>query len=182
MELDNKITTAQHLAAKLDKLNTYFDVTTSTVDELTTYIEKTVPDEPSTESILENENENILIPLSLLKKDFYMIRDTLIETISSGKTVIKELATKLQMDEGATNGSVISAYAELVGVINNSLKLLTSSYKDILELQKIVNNTKEDPKSLTINGDITVGMNLSDTIREMKKANSEEIIVIEETK
>lgn len=163
---------AQSLANKLDKLNAHFDIAESTIGELSEYVNAIVP-EVDTEIEFDDKSQN-LITISLLKKDFMMIRDTLLTNISNGKNVIQAITVELMSLEGTKNGQMLSAYAELVGVVNNSMKLLTSTYKDIVDIQKAVHI--EEAKDIQKNGtgtgntyntQINVG-SVSDLIQQLK--------------
>lgn len=132
---------AHILANKLDKLNQFFDITQSTVDEITKEVETI--EEPV---IVLDDEDNSIITLSLLKSDFHFIRQTLINNIENGKRVIDKISLEIEVEEQSA-GSVISAYAELVGIINSSLKLLSSSYKDIIDMNIKLNKMQKEEDS-----------------------------------
>ena len=145
---------AQLLANKLDKLNEFFDITESTVQEIAKQVEDIDYEEVS------SEIDDNIITIDLLKKDFLFIRETLLETVKNGKTVIGKLSLEIEVQEGSS-GNVISAYAELVATVNNSLKLLSGTYKDIIEMNiklKKLDSEKES-KDFKINGDLNVTNN-----------------------
>ena len=131
---------ANILANKLDRLNQFFDITQSTVDEITKEVD-TIDDFE-----VIDEDENSIITLSLLKSDFGFIRKTLIDNIENGKKVIDKLSLEIEVEQQSA-GSVISAYAELVGTINSSLKLLSSSYKDIIDMNIKINKIQKEGAS-----------------------------------
>lgn len=99
-----------------------------------------------------------------------MIRETLIETISNGRKVINSLTLNIS-DLEVSNGQILSAYAELVSVVNNSLKLLTSTYKDILTIQNTINDNsnKNGKNKVDINNSIIFGGNMTDIIKKIQK-------------
>lgn len=160
---------AEALANKLDKLNAHFDIAESTIGELSAYVDTISPD-INTDIEYDERSQN-LITIDLLKKDFILMRDTLLTNIDNGKNVIASLSVELMSLEGTKNGQMISAYAELVGVVNNSMKLLTSTYKDIIEIQKsvIIEETKDKQKTGgdVFNTQINIG-NVTDLIAELR--------------
>lgn len=173
MSAQDKLKKAEALATKLDKLNSHFDIAESTIHELSEHIDVLVPT-VDTEIDFDDRSQNI-ITVNLLKKDFMMIRDTLLTNISNGKTVLQAITVDLMALEGSKNSQMISAYAELVGVVNNSMKLLTSTYKDIVDIQKAViveeekdkKNTGGDTNNTQINN--YYGMSVSDLVEQIKQ-------------
>ena len=163
---------AQVLANKLDKLNSHFDVAESTIGELSVYVDSILPDVDTDDISFDDRSQN-LITIDLLKRDFVMIRDTLLTNITNGKNVIQAISVELMSLEGTKNGQMISAYAELVGVVNNSMKLLTGTYKDIVEIQKsVIIEEEKDKQKNGVGGDvyntqINIG-SVSDLIEQIK--------------
>lgn len=143
---------AQALSTKLDKLNSHFDIAESTIGELSEYIDTIVP-EINTDIEYDERTQN-LITINLLKKDFILIRDTLLTNISNGKNVISAMTVELMSLEGTQNAQMLLAYGQLVGIVNNSMKLLTSTYKDIIEIQKSVIVEEEKDNQKNGNGDV----------------------------
>ena len=167
MTNDERIKKAESLAYKLDKLNSHFDVTTSTIHEIAEYVEDMPEDE-------EVEKDTELLSMSMLKSDFKMIRNTLLDTIKNGKKVISNLTTELLQLEG-NSGSAISAYAELIMTVNSSMKLLTETYSNIIKLQKEMSEKNIDKKD--ISEDKYLGVNVTAIIRETKKINTESVYI-----
>lgn len=160
MIMDKKMEKAESLAFKLDKLNSHFDITTSTIHEIAEYVENVSLEDEKV------EEDDELLSMSMLKSDFKMIRDTLLDTIKNGKKVISNLTEDLLQLEG-NSGSAISAYAELIMTVNSSMKLLTETYSNIIKLQKEMSE-----KNVSVNNDISenkyLGVNVTAIIRETK--------------
>ena len=157
------ITQANILAGKLDKLNEFFDITTSTVDEISKHLETI-----DTDIEVIDDSEDI-VTINMLRQDFEFIRTTLMDTVRSGKQVISKLSLEIEIEEGG-NGNLISSYAELIGVVNNSLKLLSTTYKDIVDMNI---KLKAKPKNgdTKIGGDVTVN-NINASVNDIVAALS----------
>jgi hypothetical protein len=174
MTIDQNRATA--LATKLDSLNQYFDITQSTVNEISKHLGA---DEVT--EIVEETDDTQIIDIKTLKADFRTIRDTLLETIKNGKTVIGALTASMA-DLDNQDPDLISAYSSLVGTVNNSLKLLTETYKNILVMQEMINKSK--PKEtqqgkLTVNGSVqinTVSASVDEIIRAMKNGGVTDVL------
>lgn len=165
------------LSNKLDKLNEFFDITSSTVDEIKKEVDTIEVKDYGTTSIVDyNSNQDLsIITIQLLKADFDFIRETLLETVKNGKDVLSKITLEIDIGE-SQSASIISAYAELVGTVNNSLKLLSSTYKDIVDLhiklqKKKEEDDKDKDKGTTIKGDVTINTisaSVGDIINAMK--------------
>lgn len=158
------ISQAEKLASKLDSLNKYFDIAENTVIEVAEELDDNIDIDVNCDDGVD------LLNLNILRQDFDMIRTTLITNISKGREVISALTTSISELE-VTSGQVISAYAELVAVVNNSLKLLTSTYKDILSIQTTLNektNSKDKGSSIN-NSNVIIAGNMSDIIKQIQK-------------
>jgi hypothetical protein len=159
---------AELLANKLDKLNEFFDITTSTIDEINKEVQTIDSDDID---VFDESDDIITIPV--LKKDFNFIRETLLQTVEDGKRVINKISLELDVGEGSP-ASIISAYAELVGTVNNSLKLLSSTYKDIVDINNKLIEKKN--KKQEIKGDINftnniISTSVADVLSAMKRIN-----------
>lgn len=157
---------AEILSSKLDKLNEFFDITTSTIDEIKKEVDAV--EEPEIDII--DTNDDSIITISILKQDFNFIRSTLLETVKNGRLVIDKISLEIDVGEGSS-ASIISAYAELVGTVNNSLKLLSSTYKDIVDINNKINDKKKE-KSGTVQGDVNITNNniISASVNDILKA------------
>jgi methyl-accepting chemotaxis protein len=159
---------AELLANKLDKLNEFFDITTSTIDEINKEVQTIDSDDID---VFDESDDIITIPV--LKKDFNFIRETLLQTVEDVKRVINKISLELDVGEGSP-ASIISAYAELVGTVNNSLKLLSSTYKDIVDINNKLIEKKN--KKQEIKGDINftnniISTSVADVLSAMKRIN-----------
>jgi hypothetical protein len=157
MSLD-KLKKAESLAAKLDKLNSQFEIAESTVYELAEYIDNDI-------EINEEVDDADILSMKMLKEDFKMIRNTLLDTIDNGKKVISNLTQEILTLEG-NSGSAISAYAELIMTVNSSMKLLTETYQNIIKLQKEMSKPEQQS-----DGSPQLGANISEIIRKIKHEN-----------
>jgi hypothetical protein len=163
MNFDEKIKRGEQLANKLDKIAASFDITESAVDEMDTYISESLPAEIVFEEnpiVLSNETIESVIQIGLLKEDFAFIRETILSTVKSGRLIIQSLSDELLLTDSERKSSMISSFAELTNAVNQSLKLLSSIYKDIVHVQKeimnlssaesgVVNNTQNNFISTT---------------------------------
>ena len=168
---------AEILAKKLDGLNAHFDIVESTIDECTEYVQ-------SLESTTFNENSKDINGginegdyldehslLLMLRNDFMSVRETLIDTIKSGKTVVTSVNAKLTtFDDDIGNAEMIGAFATLIKVVNDSSKLLINLYGDIIKTHQLLEKNKKE-KEINIEGDLTINTiagNINDIIRQIK--------------
>jgi transcriptional regulator with PAS, ATPase and Fis domain len=153
MSLDENIKRGEQLAKKLDKISSAFDITESSVDEMNTYISEALPMETTFETNpieLETEVVESVIKLSLLKEDFHTIRETLLSTVKSGRLILQSLADELIISDSERKSSMITSFAELTNAVNQSLKLLSAIYKDIISVQKdiLTLDSKDSPSTV----------------------------------
>lgn len=168
---------AELLANKLDRLNQHFDIVESTVNECAEYIQEIDTSSMSNSNIIVGD-ENILNEtevLTYLKEDFLTARQSLLDTMSNGKTVINAITNQLTVFEGdENNAELVSAYASLVKTVNEGAKLLIQMYTEIIKAHQLINKQK-DEKKVTIAGDININTNnnsisgnISDIIKQMR--------------
>ena len=148
-------TNSDVLASRLNKINEIFGISEElsikmdvSVSELYSDIEKSVSSEKSDESSDKDDLE--IITIKTLKEDFNTIRDVLLGNIDNGKDIINKLSQCLVTDESSTTGAMISSYAELIGVVNNSLKLLTDTYKNIVDIHIKITTANEENKKKSL--------------------------------
>lgn len=98
-----------------------------------------------------------VINLQMMVDDYKEVREVLLETTRNGRKILDNLTLSLMDGDDESRADDISAYSSLVSTINQSVKILASSYKDIssvlLNLDKL---DKPSPKNLTINGDVNL--------------------------
>ena len=119
---------ADKLLNKLDNISKNFEIAETTVKELT-------------EVVVENVNEVKNLPsvdigdmfkLNMLQEDFLSVRNTLLDTVTKGKMVIDALTNEIIINP--TDAEMVAGYSQLIQVVNSSMKLLSSTYKDISDI------------------------------------------------
>ena len=119
---------ADKLISKLDNISKNFEIAETTVKELT-------------EVVVENVNEVKNLPsvdigdmfkLNMLQEDFLSVRNTLLDTVTKGKMVIDALTNEIIINP--TDAEMVAGYSQLIQVVNSSMKLLSSTYKDISDI------------------------------------------------
>jgi methyl-accepting chemotaxis protein len=132
---------SKNLARRLDEISKSFDIAVSTADELTEAIEEEFKEEIETSETLKT-----------LKDDFDFSRKTLKETVKTAQRVLDSVAGEI--DNGLDiKASMITSYAELVGIVNSSLKLLSDIYRNMTDVQlKIKKQEREERESSSQEG------------------------------
>jgi hypothetical protein len=118
------------LVNKINSLNAVFNQAENVCsEEIVEFIDsKTKEVELFSEDITPTE----VIKLELMVDDFKFTRETLKETVENGRKILNILTLELlESDDDSTRSSLILSFAELVSSVNNSVKLLSSSYRDI---------------------------------------------------
>jgi len=118
------------LVNKINSLNAVFNQAENVCsEEIVEFIDsKTKEVELFSEDITPTE----VIKLELMVDDFKFTRETLKETVENGRKILNILTLELlESDDDSTRSSLILSFAELVSSVNNSVKLLSASYKDI---------------------------------------------------
>jgi hypothetical protein len=118
------------LVNKINSLNAVFEqAETVCSEEIVEFIDaKTKEVELFTEDITPTE----VIKLELMVDDFKFTRETLKETVENGRKVLNILTLELmESEDDSARASLITSFSELVSSVNNSVKLLSASYKDI---------------------------------------------------
>ncbi|AEA86470.1 hypothetical protein NCTC12673_gp127 [Campylobacter phage NCTC12673] len=112
---------AEALGKKLDKINDIFNIT-----------EKTIVEVEKSDLVKSNPEENL--KFTYLKEDFNLMRESLVNTIKRGQDILEVISNNILADPLSSNQAVM-AYSTLVDTINNSTKLLTDIYKNIVDIQ-----------------------------------------------
>lgn len=140
---------ANTLVSKLDKISQSFDIAETTVKELEVEVTKDVAEVKS----IRNISPSDVFQLDLLYGDFTNIRTTLMDTVTKGKLVIDTLTVELQVSPN--NAELVAGYSQLISVVNSSMKLLSTTYKDIsdviLRIKKFEESNKESETAGTTN-------------------------------
>lgn len=75
------------------------------------------------------------------------------DTVTKGKLVIDTLTVELQVSPN--NAELVAGYSQLISVVNSSMKLLSTTYKDIsdviLRIKKFEESNKESETAGTTN-------------------------------
>lgn len=121
-----------------------------------------------TEEIKNNpEISSELIKINNLMKDYDRVRDIILENIEQSREVAKLVQTNIY--NGEETADYIASYTNLISTINTSLKILTSSYKDIadtlLKIKKLESNVINE---VTNNTQINI-ISTNDVIEQLKK-------------
>lgn len=148
-KLDKSDTKANVLINKLDKISQSFDIATTTIKELDIEVTKDVVEVKSIKNIAPSD----LFQLDILYSDFTNIRTTLMDTVTKGKLVIDTLTVELTV--APDNADLVASYSQLIGVVNSSMRLLTTTYKDITDvifkIKKFEEGNKESDGGGTTN-------------------------------
>jgi hypothetical protein len=176
MSLAEKIKRGEQLSKKLDKIASQFDIAESAADEMHEYILETLPQEATFETNpieLPVEVAESVIKTSLLKEDFMTIRETLLSTVKSGRLILQSVADELLISDSERKAQMITSFAELTNAVNQSLKLLSSIYKDIVQVQKeIMNFGKQEGPNTVNNTQNNFISSTHDIIKMLKSENS----------
>lgn len=169
VKIDKTDTKANALIGKLDKISQSFDIAVTTVQELDSEVSKDVVEVRSIKSITPSD----MFQLDVLYSDFTNIRTTLMDTVNKGKLVIDTITVELQV--APDNAELVVGYSQLIQVVNSSMRLLTSTYKDIteviLKIKKFEENTKDalgDAGTTNIQNNFYVE-NVNDIIAAMRE-------------
>jgi predicted NUDIX family NTP pyrophosphohydrolase len=158
------------LVNKLDKISENFDIAETQVDTMTKEVEVQV----ASVNHLPSVEVGDIFQLNMLQQDFMEVRKTLLDTVSKGKMVIDALTNEIVINP--TDAEMVGSYSQLIGVVNSSMKLLNSSYKDISDIVTKVKKLEDDAKGAAgIDGNVTniqnnfYAENLNDIIQKLKK-------------
>lgn len=97
------------------------------------------------------ENLSGIIDLQLLVEDYKNLRNLVLANTATSKKVLDSLTIEMFANEVCTP-EMVSSYSTLLKTINDSMKLMTNSYKEIsdvlLNIHKI--NTIDKPKDVKV--------------------------------
>ena len=97
------------------------------------------------------ENLSGIIDLKLLVEDYKNLRNLVLANTATSKKVLDSLTIEMFANEVCTP-EMVSSYSTLLKTINDSMKLMTNSYKEIsdvlLNIHKI--NTIDKPKEVKV--------------------------------
>jgi len=116
-----------------EKLNRIFDMTEEVLldqDKQLTTIETRVLDED------KHAEEDEILSFQTLKTDYFFIKETVIENILLGKTLLKTVVEKMEDDVTIDEKAVLTC-VELIKANNISLKQLSNIFKEIKEIEKM---------------------------------------------
>lgn len=155
---------ADSLASRINRLNGVFgqaDIVTG--DDVIDSVQRSVEDIKSP-IVQRGENpEEIpeVISLQNMVDDFQEIRDTLRETVDTGRKIVNQVAMDIIDVDDDKKTALIASFAQLVTAVNSSMKLLAASYKDIstvlLNIDKLNREKERDRISRGESSDITIG-------------------------
>jgi hypothetical protein len=182
MNLDKQVKRGEQLASKIDKIAETFDIAESCAEELSEYIEEKLPIETTYEdnpvAVLDDyENSEVIesiIKLDILKEDFQTIRTTLLDTVKNGRLILQSMTDEMLTTDTERKASLITSFAELTNATNQSLKLLSAIYKEIVHVQKeVINFEQPSLDGATINNTQNnfMAMSTADVIKEITGKN-----------
>ena len=144
MSFEKSMKRGEQLANKIDKIASTFDIAESSVEEVAELVEERSPVEVQfNNNPIEVESTEVveqIIQLDILREDFQTIRTTLLDTVKNGRLIVQSLADEMLTTDTERKASMITSFAELTTAINQSLKLLSSIYKEIVTVQKELHN------------------------------------------
>ena len=122
--------------------------------------------------IMDPKNDKItseLVSLKMLIEDYKTVRETLLDNVGNAQKIINSMSFDMLGDDDAGSDK-ISAYSTLLGTINNSVKILTSSYKDIsvvlLNLKKLEQEQKQE--QLETDKNVISTVDLIEKLKQLK--------------
>ena len=148
---DKAVTNSNILVTKLDKISKNFDIATTEVEEMTTEVTTEVAEIKS--KSLANISPSDMFQLDILYSDFTTIRNTLTDTVTKGKLVIDTLTVELTV--APDNAELVASYSQLISVVNSSMKLLGTTYKDITEVISRIKKFEESNTDENTSGGVT---------------------------
>ena len=138
---------ASAIQDRLTKISSSFELLEETATEMTVEVDKEVKEIKA----LSNITATDMFQLDILYQDFSNIRGTLISTVNQGKIVIDTLTNEIVCNP--TDSEMVASYSQLISVVNSSMKLLGTTYKDIsdviLQIRKIEEISNVAPSSVT---------------------------------
>lgn len=181
---------AKHLSEKLDFIANSFNIAESTFEDVAKQLEenkqKLKKDVVKVEDIDANKEHNkLIIQISTLEEDFNDVRTGIKNTIKDANALASSISQSLVF-EGAVDSEAVTAYASLLGVINQSMKLVMGTYTDLMKIQESIKkfDVKEETKGKPNISNTFIAVNTADIIsqkfnKEDKRKEIEEIINVE---
>lgn len=111
-----------------------------------------------------------ILNLENMVKDVKYIRETLHDTIETGKAMLKTVAGELSFE---MNPEMLAAFAQLSGVLTENMKLFLQCYKDmsniLININKLVQSQKtaEPEKQIAESADIVTTAELIKSLSEI---------------
>jgi hypothetical protein len=170
---------ASNLAEQLNNFNKVFNQTDQvTSNEIVEFIDaksgevNSLSDGGSKDILLDGEvliSRADVIKLQVMVDDYKEVREVLLDTTRNGQKILDGLTLDLMdFEDGDSKSEIVNAYANLVGKVNQSVKILASAYKDIssvlINLDKLDKSAKEkdgnssdsNGKNITVNGNVSI--------------------------
>lgn len=133
---------------RLRAIETEFNLTESLVEELGSINDNLITIDETLPSIT---NPNELINLDSLRSDFGLVRNSIINLVATGQTILN---TACLLDISDLKASQLEALSTLQSTLGSNIKLLLDSYKTMSEIEKIkTSQIKEKPTSVN-NGEV----------------------------
>ena len=155
--VDSVDNVATNLASKLDVIANNFNIAESTLSELTKQVENNRPIRPvESNELVECELEDgnkLLFRMDDLESDFNTIRKGVTSNLTNAQNMSDTISLMITT-EGDIDSEALMAYSQLINTINQSMKLLITTYQDLIKIQESVkkfnSSTPEGPKQQTV--------------------------------
>jgi len=160
-----------NMASKIDKISSNFNITLNKINEMTDVVENNI-NEVKKNAIIDVHD---LFQLDMLHQDFMSVRSTLLDTVSKGKTVIDVITAEISLNP--TDAEMVASYSSLINTINSSMRLLNSSYKDIVDIVLKIKKIEESKNKENETSNITNIQNnfyaesMNDIVKQLKNMN-----------
>lgn len=139
---------ADALVDRINSLNKVFEQADNVCSsEVIEFIEEKTQEVKLYSSIEPDISTTEVLKLNFLVDDFTFTRDTLKETVENGRKIIQTVTLELLDSDDDKRSALISAFAELVSSVNQSVKLLSQSYKDIASVLESVEKIRKSKLS-----------------------------------
>jgi len=124
-----------------DSLEKKLNIATTLIDELDIENYEIMTPEVMTQSltVVGEEQSDEIFSIETLKKDFIIIRQSIMRLISTGQRVLDTVSL---IDPSDLKGPQISAISTLIQTLGVNSKLMVDIYKEIVSIEKTRSQTK----------------------------------------
>lgn len=133
------------LVDRINSLNSVFDQAEKVcASEIVEFIDEKTQD---VKLYSEDISPTSVIQLELMTDDFKFTRETLKETVENGRKILNVVTLQLLDVDDDKQAALIESFASLVTSVNQSVKLLSSSYKDIASVLESIEKIRKSKQS-----------------------------------